>query len=64
MTLTNNPIANYLKTSYEELKKVTWPTRVEATKHSLWVIALSLLVAAFFGIIDFFLSRGLELLLR
>ncbi|MFA5954572.1 MAG: preprotein translocase subunit SecE [Patescibacteria group bacterium] len=64
MTLADNPIINYFKTSYQELTKVTWPTRKEATKHSLLVIAISLAVAAFFGIVDFLLSRGLELLLR
>ncbi|OGL87234.1 preprotein translocase subunit SecE [Candidatus Uhrbacteria bacterium RIFCSPLOWO2_02_FULL_48_12] len=63
MTITNNPIANYFKTSYHELVKVTWPTREEATRHALLVIGLSLAMAAFFGIVDYLLSKGLEKLI-
>ncbi|OGL59901.1 preprotein translocase subunit SecE [Candidatus Uhrbacteria bacterium RIFCSPLOWO2_12_FULL_46_10] len=59
----NNPIINYFKTSYHELVKVTWPTRQEATRHALLVIGLSLATAAFFGIVDYILSRGLEKLI-
>ena len=60
MTVTNNPIANYLKTSYEELSKVIWPTRDQATKHALMVIGLSLTLAIFFGLVDFGLSWALQ----
>ena len=58
-----NPLSNYFKTSYHELRKVTWPTRQEATRHALLVIGLSLAMAAFFGIADYILSKGLEQLI-
>lgn len=59
----NNPITSYFKTSYEELLKVTWPTRQEVTRHSLLVIGISLALAAFFGITDYLLSALLEKLI-
>ena len=36
-----------------ELKKVTWPTREEATRYSLAVVGISLGVALFLGAADF-----------
>ena len=58
--VTNNPVANYFRTTYEELVKVAWPTRQDATKHTIMVIGLSLATAVFFGLIDYILSLGLE----
>ncbi|MFA7286468.1 MAG: preprotein translocase subunit SecE [Patescibacteria group bacterium] len=58
-----NPIINYFKTSWMELKKVTWPTRAVATQHALLVVAVSAIVAVFFGIVDYLLTLGLARLL-
>lgn len=58
-----NPIAHikaYMISSYAELKKVTWPTRAEATRYTIVVVALSLGVGAFFGVVDYVLTLGLE----
>jgi preprotein translocase subunit SecE len=46
----------FLKEVRVELKRVTWPTRQEAIKHTLVVIGLSLAVAAFLGGLDFLFS--------
>jgi preprotein translocase subunit SecE len=46
----------FLKEVRIELKRVTWPTRQEAIKHTLIVIGLSLAVAAFLGGLDFLFS--------
>lgn len=54
----SNPIAGIR----EEMKKVTWPSRQEATELSIAVIAISLIVAAFVGIIDFSFAQILGLL--
>jgi len=35
-----------------ELKKVTWPTRAETLKLTVVVIAISVIVGAFIGILD------------
>ena len=59
-----NAIVTYVKSCYEEMKKVTWPNKKETTNHTLLVIGISLGVAAFLGIADYFLSSILETLLK
>jgi preprotein translocase subunit SecE len=49
-------LVTFLKEVRIELKRVTWPTRQEAIKHTLVVIGLSLAVAAFLGGLDFLFS--------
>jgi len=58
-----NKIVNYFKESRHELKKVVWPSRKEAIKHTLIVIGISLAVAAFLGLADYVLNIGLEKLI-
>ncbi|MFA6427955.1 MAG: preprotein translocase subunit SecE [Candidatus Buchananbacteria bacterium] len=55
-----NKISNYLKESYQEMKKVTWPTRQQTINYSLLVIGISLGVAIFLGVIDYILIFGME----
>jgi len=50
-----NPL-NFLKETWQELGKVTWPTRTEVVKMSLTVIIVSAFIAAFIGGLDFFLT--------
>ncbi len=56
-------IQNYVKTSLEEMKKVTWPTWKETRNFTTLVIIISLGVAAYLGILDFAFTKGLELVL-
>ena len=55
---------NYIRDSKQELKKVVWPTKKETTHHTLLVISISLGVAVFLGVIDYILSRVLELAIK
>ena len=55
-----NKITKYVLESKAELKKVVWPTKKETVNYTLLVIAISLGIAAFFGILDYFFSLGLE----
>ena len=48
----------------EELKKVTWPTRKETIRLTLVVIAISLIIGMYIGIIDILLTQGLSLLAK
>lgn len=57
-------LIQYLKESKDELKKVSWPTRKETWKQTWVVIGISLGVAAFLGIWDFFFNYALEWYLR
>jgi preprotein translocase subunit SecE len=53
LSLSNNKLTNYLRESYQELRKVVWPTKQETVNHTLLVIGISLGVAAFLGALDF-----------
>ncbi len=52
-----NRILQYIKESKSEMKKVTWPTKKETTKHTLIVIGVSLGVAVFLGALDYIFSK-------
>lgn len=49
---------------FEELKKVTWPTKKQTLRLTLIVIVISLIVALYVGIIDVFLAKILEWLTK
>jgi preprotein translocase subunit SecE len=59
---TMNKLIAYLKGSREELAKVDWPNRQVTTNHTIMVIGVSVLMAAFLGGIDFLLSKVLEVI--
>ncbi len=56
----SNRIKTFLQDSRQELKRVNWPTRNETAKYTLFVIAFSVLVAVFLGILDFGFMQILE----
>ncbi len=57
-------IVEYLKTSRDEIKKVTWPTRQQLVRDTLIVLGISLFLAAFLGGLDYVLNMGLQELLK
>ncbi|MBU0597249.1 preprotein translocase subunit SecE [Patescibacteria group bacterium] len=59
-----NKIKDYFKGSISEMKKVVWPTKKQTTRYSIIVVALSLGVALFFGILDYVFNIGLEAIIR
>ncbi len=59
-----NKLLTYLRESREEMRKVVWPSRQEAVKHTGLVIAISLGVAAFLGLIDYLLTFALRSLIQ
>ncbi|MBI2594925.1 MAG: preprotein translocase subunit SecE [Candidatus Colwellbacteria bacterium] len=50
----------YLKELRREFQRINWPNRGEAFRLSLVVIVISLLVAAFLGLLDFVFSTLLK----
>lgn len=56
-------MVKYFGEAKEELQKVTWPTKKETTNHTLLVVGISVGVLIFFGIVDYFLTLGLEQLI-
>jgi len=59
-----NKIIAYIKGSYQEMRKVVWPTKREITKHTLLVIGISLCVAAFIGAFDYLFTRIFEEIIK
>ena len=57
-------IINYVRESAAELKKVTWPTKKETYNYTLLVIAISLGVAIFLGILDYIFTQGFQILIN
>lgn len=64
MSFKETRLVQYLISSKTELKKVTWPTREETTKHTLIVIGISLFTAFFLGVLDFAFSRLLGIFIK
>jgi len=56
--------AGFANNIVEELKKVTWPTKQETTRLTMVVIAISLIIGLYVGIIDVLLAKGLELVTK
>ncbi|MEK7590938.1 MAG: preprotein translocase subunit SecE [Patescibacteria group bacterium] len=56
-------ISNYINESLEELRHVRWPTRQQAVRLSVIVLAFTAASSAVFGFIDFLLSEILSFLL-
>ncbi len=61
--LTKNRFSRYFVESYQELRKVVWPTADTVRKHTLLVIGISLFVAIYFAALDFAFNLGVEKLL-
>jgi len=56
-------LVRYVREARAEMLKVTWPSKKETTKYSLITIGLALVIAAFFGGLDWLLNLGLEWLI-
>ena len=48
-----NVITTYLKESFEELKKVTWPTKVQAVRLTAIVLVFCFVMVVFLTVTDF-----------
>ncbi|MDG2100820.1 MAG: preprotein translocase subunit SecE [Dehalococcoidia bacterium] len=45
-----------------ELKKVTWPSRQEATRLTIMVLSLSIIIGIFLGLFDMLFARFFSIL--
>lgn len=54
----------FLRESYAELKRVTWPTRKEILASTLVVIIVVGILMLFIGLFDFILSLLVRVLVR
>ena len=63
MLSSNNRFIRYLKETRAELRKVTWPTRQEATNLTLIVLGVSFAMALMLGAVDFVFTKLFELII-
>ena len=56
-------LSKFFHETKEEMKKVTWPTKKETINHTIIVLIISVCVAAFIGLVDWFFTIGLDKLI-
>ena len=56
----NNRVIKYFVDSYQELKKVTWPTRKQLIRDTAIVIVSAAIVTAFLALVDLGMSNLIE----
>lgn len=54
-------IVQFFKDSFAELKKVQWPSREEVSSNTKVVLVSVFLFALLFGVVDFLLLQGVDL---
>lgn len=59
-----NAIIRYLKETRAELKKISWPSREEATRLTAIVLAVTAFMAALLGLVDYIFTRLFDLIIR
>ena len=52
----DNALVNYIKKSFEELTKVTWPTKNQAVRLTIIVLIFCVIVAFLLGAFDYLFS--------
>jgi|GEM_PF-246984 len=52
-------LIGYFREAYAELIRVSWPTRAQVINYTILVVIISLIVAAFLGILDYFFGQGI-----
>lgn len=56
-------IVQFLREVKVEIKKVTWPTRKEIIASTAVVLLTTIIIAAYLGLVDLLLSKGVKMLL-
>ncbi len=60
----DNALVRYFKETRAEIRKVSWPTREEATNLTLIVLGVTIAMAIFLGAVDFIFASLIQLLVR
>jgi preprotein translocase subunit SecE len=55
-------LVRFVKESFAELKKVTWPSREEVASSTKVVLVSVVLIALALGMVDFLIFRGIDLI--
>lgn len=58
-----NKLLKYLREAKQELQKVQWPTQKQTMRYALAVVVISIILAIYFGALDYLLNIGLQKLI-
>jgi preprotein translocase subunit SecE len=64
INLRDNRITRYFRETWYELKKVSWPTRSEATNLTLMVVIVTAFLSVVLSLMDWLFSSGFTLLVK
>jgi preprotein translocase subunit SecE len=59
----DNAVVRYFKETRAEIRKVSWPTREEATNLTVIVLAVTVAMAVFLGTVDFLFATLIRLII-
>ena len=59
----DNALVRYFKETRAEIRKVTWPTREEATNLTLIVLGVTVVMAMFLGAVDYVFATLIRLII-
>ena len=60
----DNAVVRYLRETWFELRKVSWPTRSEAINLTIIVVVVTTFLAIVLGLLDYIYSLGFGLLFQ
>jgi preprotein translocase subunit SecE len=60
----DNPILEYLKGTRSEVRKVNWPTRQEALRLTMVVLAVTISMALILGALDYVFAQFIGFIIR
>lgn len=55
-----NRFLTYVRQSFNELRKVVWPSRPTAIKYTIAVIVFAIVIAIFIGVVDYFFAQVVQ----
>jgi len=61
---TMNRLTKYLKESFQELKKVNWPTKEETINKTIGVLFLATVVALVFTFVDYLFIQLIRFIIK
>ncbi len=62
--MSKSSLVTYVKSSFEELTKVVWPTKSQAIRISIIVLAVTLTLTVFLATLDYGFNLGLAELIK
>jgi len=57
-------IIQFFKEAYEELKKVSWPSKDELKESTLVVIITTIIISLFLGVVDKLISEIVKMVIK